>query len=110
MIEYKGYVGRVEFDPDTDLLHGEVIGTRDVITLEGRSVDEIRQAFQDSIEDYLELCRERGEEPDPPYSGELVLRLDPELYRRLSELAGASGKPLDAWITERLQREALAEA
>ena len=110
MIEYKGYVGRVEFDPDTNLLHGEVVGTRDVITFEGRSVEEIRQAFEDSVEDYLELCRERGEDPDRPYSGELVLRLDPDLHRRLSLLAGASGKPLDAWIAERLQREALTEA
>ena len=110
MIEYKGYVGRIEFDPDTNLLHGEVVGTRDVITFDGRSVDEIRQAFQDSVEDYLELCRERGEDPDRPYSGELVLKVDPELHRRLSELAGASGKSLDAWIAERLQREALTRA
>ena len=110
MIEYKGYIGRVEFDSDTNLLHGEVVGTRDVITFVGRSVDEIRQAFRDSVEDYLELCRERGEEPDQPYSGELVLRLDPELHRRLSELARASGKPLDTWIAERLQQEALSKA
>ena len=58
MMEYKGYVGCVTFDDDADTFHGEIVGTRDVITFQGKSVEEIRQAFYDSIDEYLEWCKE----------------------------------------------------
>ena len=78
MMEYKGFIGRVEIDDDAGILHGEVINTRDVITVEGTSITELRQALVDSVEDYLAFCAERGEEPDKPYSGGFSLRVDPE--------------------------------
>jgi predicted HicB family RNase H-like nuclease len=53
MMEYKGYIARVEFDDEANIFHGEVINLRDVITFQGTAVDELRQAFQDSVEDYL---------------------------------------------------------
>jgi predicted HicB family RNase H-like nuclease len=58
MMEYKGCLGRVEFDAAANLFHGEVINIRDVITFQGRSVEELRQAFEDSVEDYLAFCAE----------------------------------------------------
>ena len=79
MIEYKGYLGRIEFDDEAELFHGEVINTRDVITFQGRSVRELRKAFKDSIEDYLDFCRQRGEEPDRAFSGKFTVRVDPEV-------------------------------
>ena len=66
MMEYKGYLGRVEFDDDTQTFHGEVINTRDVITFQGQSDVDLMQALRDSVEDYLEFCAERGEVPDTP--------------------------------------------
>lgn len=57
------------------MFHGEVIDLRDVITFQGTSVEELERAFQDSVDDYLEFCEERGEEPDKPFSGRLMLRL-----------------------------------
>ncbi len=66
MLEYKGYRGRVELDSDARLFHGEVVETRDVITFQGTNVDELEQAFRDSLDDYLEFCAERSEEPDKP--------------------------------------------
>ena len=56
VMEYKGYVGKVEFDDDAEIFHGEVLDTRDVITFQGKSVGELRQAFRDSIDDYLAFC------------------------------------------------------
>lgn len=59
MMEYKNYFGRVEFDDEAGIFHGEVVNTRDVITFQGKSVKELREAFHDSVEDYLAFCAER---------------------------------------------------
>lgn len=66
MMTYKGYIGHVTYDDEAKLLHGEVINIRDVVTFQGQSVDELEQAFHDSVDDYLEMCVERGEAPDKP--------------------------------------------
>lgn len=102
MLSYKGYSGHVEFDDEARLFHGEVLDLRDVITFQGKSVDEIEQAFRDSIDDYLEFCAERGEEPDKPFSGKLMLRLPPELHRKVYTSSKQEGKSLNQWISERL--------
>ncbi|MBN2216627.1 MAG: type II toxin-antitoxin system HicB family antitoxin [Pirellulales bacterium] len=105
MLEYKGYLGNVEFDDEADLFHGEVIGIRDVVTFQGRSVGELRAAFQESVDDYLEFCRQRGEQPDKPCSGRFVVRLSPDLHRRLTLLAAATGRSLNTCVAECLDRE-----
>jgi len=87
MLEYKNYRGKVEYIEDAKIFHGEVLGTRDVITFQGETPDEIETGFRDSIDDYLEFCEERGEEPDKPYSGKFVLRMPEELHRSVAELA-----------------------
>ena len=102
MMEYKGYLARVEFDDEADLFHGEVINIRDVVTFQGRTVPQLRKALRDSIEDYLAFCRERGEQPDKPYSGKFVVRISPELHRAASIEAARKGKSLNAWVAEHL--------
>lgn len=67
-MEYKGYTGVVEFDDEAGIFHGESALVRDMITFQGTSVDELRQAFRDSIDGYLEWCAERGEEAEKPLS------------------------------------------
>ena len=102
MMEYKGYIAKVEFDPDARILHGEVIGIRDVVTFQGDSVEEVEQAFHESVDDYLAFCKQRGEAPDKPYSGQFVVRLDPELHRRISMAAQVKGTSLNALVAETL--------
>jgi predicted HicB family RNase H-like nuclease len=109
VLEYKGYTGRVEFDDQAGLLHGEVIGLSDVITFQGTSIDELEEAFRDSIDDYLEFCEERGKEPEKPYSGRLLLRLPPQLHRAIHMRARYEDKSLNRWITEVLQDTVYAE-
>lgn len=104
MLEYKGYRGHVDFDEDAGLFHGEVADTRDVVTFQGTSVQELEQAFRDSVDDYLAFCAERGEEPDKPFSGRLMVRLPSELHRRLYVEAREAGKSLNQLIRERLGR------
>lgn len=105
MMEYKGYLGKVEFDPDANVLHGEVVGIRDVVTFQGRSVAEIEKAFKESVDDYLKFCQERGERPDRPFSGKFVVRIAPDLHRKANMLASASDKSLNAWVAECLNKE-----
>ncbi len=104
-IEYKGYIGTVEYDDEAGIFHGEVINLRDVITFQGECVGELRNALRDSVEDYLEFCAERGEEPEKPFSGNLPLRIDPELHRKIYIEARRQGKSLNRWINEALERE-----
>lgn len=104
MLDHKGYSGRVEYDDEAGVFHGEVLGLRDVVTFQGRSVEEIEEAFRESVDDYLEFCAERGEEPDKPFSGKLALRINPELHRKVYTRAGQEGKSINQWIVEQLDR------
>lgn len=104
MLEHKGYKGNAVFDDEAGLFHGEVLDTRDVITYQGTSVEELELAFRESVEDYLAFCQERGEEPDRPFTGRLMLRLPPDLHRRIYVEARREGKSLNQWITDRLER------
>ena len=102
MMEYKGYIGRVEFDDEAGLFHGEIINTRDVITFQGTSVDEIKREFQASVDVYLEFCTEQGKAPDTPNAGHLVLDIPPELQTAMIQAAKREHKNLDAWIVDNL--------
>jgi predicted HicB family RNase H-like nuclease len=65
-MKYKNYEASVTYDEDARIFHGEVLHLRDVITFQGESVNELEQAFHDSVDDYLEFCKERGEKPEKP--------------------------------------------
>ncbi len=98
------YEAMVEFDDAAALLHGEVINLTDVITFQGRSVEELRQAFTDSVADYLDFCRTRGEEPEQPFSGQLFVKVDPALHRAVVTAARRSGVTPDEWVSRTLAK------
>lgn len=104
MVEYKGYYSKVEFDEEAYIFHGEVINIRDVITFEGTTVDELKQAFQDSVDDYLKFCAERGEDPVKQYSGKFVVRIDPELHKSIAIEARKKGQSLNALVNDTLSK------
>ena len=104
MLQHNGYYGRVEFDDEAAVFHGEVVGVRDVITFEATNVRDLRKAFRDSVDDYLAFCAERGEEPEKPCSGKFMLRVSPELHREANVQAAASGMSLNAWVTEQIEQ------
>ena len=104
MMKYKNYIGHVVFDDEANIFHGEVINTRDVITFQGSSVDEIQRAFTESVDDYLAFCAERGEHPEKPFSGKFNLRLSPELHRKAWILAKEKHTSLNNWVIETIQK------
>jgi predicted HicB family RNase H-like nuclease len=103
MMQYKGYTGKVDFNDEADIFHGEVIGLRDVITFQGKTVDEVKEAFRESVNDYLGFCAKRGEEPEKPFTGKFMVRLPPDLHRKVYVPAKKSGSSLNSWILQTLE-------
>ncbi|MFI5242072.1 MAG: type II toxin-antitoxin system HicB family antitoxin [Gemmatimonadales bacterium] len=93
----------MEVDDEANLLHGQIVNTRDVITFQGRTVKELRRALEDSIEDYLEFCEERGEAPEKPFSGKFMVRIDPALHRDLTLTAAVVERSVQAVVREALE-------
>jgi predicted HicB family RNase H-like nuclease len=103
MLEYKGYRGAVEYIDESKIFHGEVLGTKDVITFRGTSVDEIEKAFRESIDDYLDFCAEEGVEPDKPYSGKFNVRIPETVHRQIAEMAKIENESLNDIVLRSLQ-------
>jgi predicted HicB family RNase H-like nuclease len=102
-MKHKDYVAEIELDEETNSLFGIVINTKATLHFTGKSVDELRQEFANTIASYEEWCRERGKEPERPYSGSFTLRMPPDLHRRVAEAAARSGKSLNGFIEETLE-------
>ncbi len=105
-MRYKGYRAAVTFDEESGVLHGEVQGTRDVIMFEATSVEQLGNEFRISVDDYLAACAERGRPPDKPYSGQVPLRISPEVHREAAYAAMEQGKSLNSWVAEVVENAA----
>ncbi len=102
-MSYKGYQGRFEYDPDADIFHGDILHITDVVTFQGRSIDELKTALADSVEDYFALCKEVGKEPQKPFSGRFNVRLTPELHQKAARRAAMEGISLNNWIAHTVE-------
>ncbi len=103
MMKYKGYIGHVEYDDEAKIFHGEVVGLSDIITFQGKSVEELEKAFRESVDDYLSWCQERGEKPEKTFSGTFNLRIPAELHAKLVFHAKTMGISLNSYVTEKLR-------
>ena len=97
---YNGYAGTVEYSEDDNVLFGRLIGIDDIITYEGESIQDLRAAFTEAVDDYLAHCRSIGKEPDKPYSGKFTLRVQPEVHARLAMQAKSMGKSLNQYAAD----------
>ena len=69
MMEYKGYLAKIDIDGEE--LYGTVVNLhRDHVDFRGRTIDEVRRAFHESVDFYLDGCRQDGEEQERPFSGD----------------------------------------
>lgn len=105
MIEYKGYTGVFEYDPEIETFAGHVIDLRDEVYFEGASVAELKASMERAVDHYLEVCELRGEDPARPFSGQLRLRMDSDLHQRAAVLAATSGLSLNALVVRALEHE-----
>jgi len=101
-MQYKGYAARIEYSDEDKCFVGHIAGIRDIVGFHGESVEELRIAFDEAVDDYLETCERAGISPQRPYSGKVMLRIPPELHAEIAMRAEASGKSLNQWAAETL--------
>jgi predicted HicB family RNase H-like nuclease len=101
---YKGYLGSVHYSDEDRVLYGKVEYIRSLISYEGTDVDSLRRAFEEAVDDYLDLCKQAGRTPEQPFSGTFNVRTGADLHRRAVLLAKAQGMTLNRVVSEALRR------
>ena len=105
-LEYKGYKGSVEYSKDDNCLFGKVQGmSKELISYEGQTLDELRKDFEDGIDSYLEYCKEENIVPVKPYSGKLNLRMSSDLHSRVAAFVASSGTTINDFINNAIKNE-----
>ena len=106
VMKYKGYSARIEFDGEDEIFFGRIAGIRDGISFHADTVAELKAAFHESVDDYLDTCARIGREPQKPYSGKVMFRLNPEIHRAAATAAELAGKSLNEWAENALKKAA----
>ena len=109
VMSYRGYAARISFDAEDEIFTGRIAGIRDVVGFHADSVSGLKVAFQEAVDDYLATCTKVGKSPNKPFSGNLMLRVDPEVHSRAAVAAELAGKSLNQW-SEDVLAKAAAEA
>lgn len=104
MMDYKGYHATVEYDNEDKIFIGKVFGIADSLNFHGTSVDELEAMFHQSIDNYLQMCKEAGKSPNKEFKGSFNVRLTPELHQRISLKAMQAGISLNQYVTSALEK------
>lgn len=103
ILRHKGYSARVEFDAGDRIFFGRIAGIVDGVGFHADTVDGLVSAFEEAVDDYLETCATIGRVPDKPYSGKLMLRVDPSVHAQAALAAQLAGKSLNQFGEEALR-------
>ena len=106
-ISYRGYLAHVEFDAADEIFVGRLAGINDVIGFYADTVEGLKAAFHEAVEDYIETCGKIGKAPEKPFSGKVMFRVAPEIHAKAALAAQLSGKSLNQWAEEALRDAAL---
>jgi predicted HicB family RNase H-like nuclease len=99
---YKGYAARVEYDDADGIFFGRIAGIRDGVSFHADTVAELKRAFAEAVDDYVATCAKIGKTPQKPYSGQIMVRVDPQVHANAAIAAELSGKSLAKWTEEKL--------
>lgn len=105
-MSYRGYQADIVYEAEDDLLVGHIMHINDIIGFHGTSLKEVRAAFKEAVDDYLSSCKETGKEPNKPYSGKVMFRIDPKVHAQAAHAAQAKGMSLNQWAEEALAKAA----
>ena len=106
VMRYKGYSARIEYDDDDRIFTGQLAGIRDGVGFHAETVEGLREAFQEAVDDYVETCIKIGKAPQRSFSGQMMFRVSPEVHRRAAVAAELAGKSLNQWAQEVLDQAA----
>ena len=104
LLEYKGYYGTVEFSATDKVLFGKVLGVNSLISFEGSSVQDLKEDFESAVSDYLEMCADKGIEPEKAYRGSFNVRVSPELHKTLALYSASHDQTLNSTVEEAIRR------
>jgi predicted HicB family RNase H-like nuclease len=106
LMTYKGYLAKVEYDSEGEVFFGRLLGIKDRVSFDAESVDDLKKEFHDTVDDYIDTCRKIGKKPEKPFSGNLMLRVDPTVHSRAAMAAEAAGLSLNQWGERALRKAA----
>ncbi len=106
MMQYKGYYGSVHLDDDELFFYGKVEFIRALVNYEATDAKGLRHAFEEAVNDYLELCQSKGIEAELPFKGSLNVRLGSSLHRRVAIAAARLHVSVNKFITDTLEKVA----
>lgn len=106
VMSYKGYMARVEYDAEDELFVGRLAGINDVVGFHADTVDRLKAAFHEAVDDYLVTCKKVGKAHEKPFSGRVMFRVAPDVHAQAALAAQISGKSLNQWAEEALKEAA----
>jgi len=104
VLTYKGFTGSVHFSAEDDVFFGKVEGVNDLITFEGDSVKELKNAFQYVIDEHIRDCEKENIPVEKSFRGSFNLRITPDLHRKAAIMAKSQGCSLNAFVKESIER------
>lgn len=98
ILQYKGYFASVQFSAEDEVFFGKILGINDLVSFEGTTVKELKDAFKEAIEDYLETCKELEKEPEKMYKGSFNVRIPSELHRQAALVSAGKNMSLNDFV------------
>ena len=102
---FKDFIGTVHFSTKDSVFYGKIEGINDLVTFEGETVNELKKAFEESVKDYIELCKEVDKEPLKSFKGSFNVRIDPKLHSKAFKVASMNGKSLNQFVSDAIKKE-----
>ena len=104
-LQYKGYVGTVEFNAEDEIFYGKISGIRDTVTFEADTVQKLKKSFKDAVEDYIQTCSQLNKNPDKEFKGSFNVRVKPSLHRKAVIKSDALKISLNQLVERALEKE-----
>jgi predicted HicB family RNase H-like nuclease len=101
-LEYKSYTGTLEYSLEDNLLFGKILGINDLVSYEGTTIEEIKSAFQEAVDDYLETCTELGKLPEKDYKGVFNIRTTRDIHKNIVMIAERENLKLNQLVNKAL--------